>query len=378
MLIELVKGKPELYDLTSLQYSDNVAKRGWVEISRQMGCEGSKCKERWESLRAQYRKHKNKKTKSGQAADGFQKWKFEDQMSFLLAFTKDRTRVTSLEKAENEAEYSDNSEHDDTQERALGDEASGVAPDRPTLPQQERLTRKRKTQENNTDKSPQPQRSFRPPYPRRPYHPQLQPRSQTGSSTRFHNPTRQWQGFRGTGTRGSRGFQQHTSREASKQHSAGTVRISPNRTPAELMRTAEPRPTPSFRITTEPVSDSSGGRLTIFVDQWWSAPRSIFNIIKKGFHWTWQSQAPQLCTPIHLDSTPNPDLSLAVTDLLSKQAIYQVSPQPCFLSRVFLVLKQTGGLRFIINLTQLNKHIHCPRFHMLNHSVLADMLSPPA
>ena len=37
MLIELVKGKPELYDLTSLHYSDNVAKRrGWVEISRQL------------------------------------------------------------------------------------------------------------------------------------------------------------------------------------------------------------------------------------------------------------------------------------------------------------------------------------------------------
>ncbi|KAK8373737.1 hypothetical protein O3P69_016561 [Scylla paramamosain] len=58
MLIELVKGKPELYDLTSLHYSDNVAKRrSWVEISRQMGCEGSKCKERWESLRAQYLLH---------------------------------------------------------------------------------------------------------------------------------------------------------------------------------------------------------------------------------------------------------------------------------------------------------------------------------
>ena len=37
MLIELVKGKPELYDLTSLHYSDNVAKRkGWVEITRQL------------------------------------------------------------------------------------------------------------------------------------------------------------------------------------------------------------------------------------------------------------------------------------------------------------------------------------------------------
>ncbi|XP_076053502.1 uncharacterized protein LOC143032523 [Oratosquilla oratoria] len=40
MLIELVKGKPELYDLTSLYYSDNMAKRrSWVEISRQLGCE---------------------------------------------------------------------------------------------------------------------------------------------------------------------------------------------------------------------------------------------------------------------------------------------------------------------------------------------------
>ncbi|XP_076030767.1 uncharacterized protein LOC143018976 [Oratosquilla oratoria] len=151
MLIELVKGKPELYDLTSLYYSDNMAKRrSWVEISRQLGCEGSKCKERWECLRSQYRKHKSKKTKSGQAADGCQKWKYEDQMSFLFAFMKDRTRVTSLQKAENEAENSDNSEHDGTQEREVSDEAVGVAEDSPTLPQQERLTRKRKTQENNS------------------------------------------------------------------------------------------------------------------------------------------------------------------------------------------------------------------------------------
>lgn len=62
---------------------------------------------------------------------------------------KDRTRVTSLQKAGNEAEDSDNSEHDDTQ-GVLSDEAIGVAQDRPTLPQQERLTRKRKTQENNS------------------------------------------------------------------------------------------------------------------------------------------------------------------------------------------------------------------------------------
>lgn len=43
MLIELVKSKPELYDLTSVHYSDNVAKRKtWVEVGRHLGCDGKK------------------------------------------------------------------------------------------------------------------------------------------------------------------------------------------------------------------------------------------------------------------------------------------------------------------------------------------------
>ncbi|KAK4318300.1 hypothetical protein Pmani_010710 [Petrolisthes manimaculis] len=158
MLIELVKTKPELYDLTSLRYSDNVAKRrSWVEVSRQLGCEVSKCKERWECLRSQYRKHIIKKTKSGQAAANSQKWKYEDQMSFLSAFMKDRTRVTSLQQAGNESEISDNAQHDGPQEVCSGqerkenDEAVGVA--QVTLPQQERLTRKRKTQKINNSAS---------------------------------------------------------------------------------------------------------------------------------------------------------------------------------------------------------------------------------
>lgn len=58
---------------------------------------GSTCKERWESLRAQYRKFlHNKKTKSGQAAVKITKWKFEDHMCFLGEFMKDRIRVTSV------------------------------------------------------------------------------------------------------------------------------------------------------------------------------------------------------------------------------------------------------------------------------------------
>ncbi|KAF0702268.1 uncharacterized protein FWK35_00034697, partial [Aphis craccivora] len=58
---------------------------------------GSECKERWESLRSQYRKNENKqKTKSGQAASNISNWKYASQMHFLKQFMKDRSRVTSI------------------------------------------------------------------------------------------------------------------------------------------------------------------------------------------------------------------------------------------------------------------------------------------
>lgn len=44
---------------------------------------GSECKERWESLRSQYRKNENKqKTKSGQAVSNISNWKYASQMHF--------------------------------------------------------------------------------------------------------------------------------------------------------------------------------------------------------------------------------------------------------------------------------------------------------
>ncbi|XP_064104818.1 uncharacterized protein LOC135214450 isoform X2 [Macrobrachium nipponense] len=158
MLIELVKSKPELYDLTSLHYNDNVVKRRcWDEVSWELGCAGSKCKECWESLRSQYRKHKNKKTKSGRGAANSQKWKYEDQISFLSAFMKDRTRVTSLQQAGSDSENSNYAEHDGTQEVCCGQEREEkdegvcvVQTAHVTLPQQEHLKHKRKIEKNNT------------------------------------------------------------------------------------------------------------------------------------------------------------------------------------------------------------------------------------
>lgn len=58
---------------------------------------GSECKERWESLRSQYRKNQNKqKTKSSQAASNISNWKYTNQMHFLNEFMKNRSRVTSM------------------------------------------------------------------------------------------------------------------------------------------------------------------------------------------------------------------------------------------------------------------------------------------
>lgn len=81
---------------------------------------GSACKERWESLRSQYRKYQNKqKTKSGLAASNIFNWKYTNQMHFLNEFMKDRSRITSmtdgngsddirLDESTNECEEEDN------------------------------------------------------------------------------------------------------------------------------------------------------------------------------------------------------------------------------------------------------------------------------
>ncbi|KAJ8979672.1 hypothetical protein NQ317_001072 [Molorchus minor] len=56
------------------------------------------CKQRWESLRSQYRKIcKIRETKTGQAATKRKKWRYEDEMSFLLPYIKDKQRLSSLD-----------------------------------------------------------------------------------------------------------------------------------------------------------------------------------------------------------------------------------------------------------------------------------------
>jgi len=56
------------------------------------------CKKTWTSLRDSYRRvlKRKRETKSGQAASQNKKWKFEDEMSFLLPFMQERDTYSNL------------------------------------------------------------------------------------------------------------------------------------------------------------------------------------------------------------------------------------------------------------------------------------------
>lgn len=51
-------------------------------------------KQRWESLRSQYRKNRRRKTLTGVAIGSESKWKYEDHLDFLRAYMKEREVLT--------------------------------------------------------------------------------------------------------------------------------------------------------------------------------------------------------------------------------------------------------------------------------------------
>ena len=111
---------------------------------------------------------------------------------------------------------------------------------------------------------------------------------------------------------------------------------------------------------TKSKNDSPGARLLEFPHAWKHAPPSIQKLIQKGFHWTWIKNPPTLRKPTLQTPSKSTDFSSqAVTNLLEKKAIYQVPNQPCSLSNIFLVPKQTGGMRFIINLKKTEQIHSC-------------------
>ncbi|XP_011138129.1 probable ATP-dependent helicase PF08_0048 isoform X2 [Harpegnathos saltator] len=133
-LIENVKAYEPLYVISHPKYSDTRFKENiWKEIAKGMSQPVAVCKKTWTNLRDSFRRalKKKRKIKSGQAASKIKKWRFEDEMSFLLPFMQERDTCSNLEDISdddnenelNEDEYDDkNDDRGDDQNDNRGDD----------------------------------------------------------------------------------------------------------------------------------------------------------------------------------------------------------------------------------------------------------------
>ncbi|KAM0728579.1 hypothetical protein ACS0PU_004834 [Formica fusca] len=97
-LIELVRQHVELYDLSHSKYLDgNHKEKIWKSISQELDQPVNICKTRWNNIRDNYRKSLKKRvTTRGQSAIKINKYKYEDQLSFLSSFLKERDTVSNV------------------------------------------------------------------------------------------------------------------------------------------------------------------------------------------------------------------------------------------------------------------------------------------
>ena len=107
--------------------------------------------------------------------------------------------------------------------------------------------------------------------------------------------------------------------------------------------------------------------------QWWHfASPMAQKVIAKGLTWRWIKKPPALSKPPA--SSCQGDLRPHILTMLQKGVILPVPTQNCFISRVFLVPKSSGGDRVIIDLSNLNRHIFCPTFKMMDATKLRNSI----
>ncbi|XP_071575329.1 uncharacterized protein [Temnothorax nylanderi] len=126
-LIEMVKSCEPLYVMSHSKYSDNTFKENaWRRIAKEMNQPATACKKTWTNLRDSFRRalKKKRETKSGQSASKIKKWKFEDEMSFLLPFMQERDTCSNLE------DVSDDNNEDEPNEDEYDDTNNGREDDR--------------------------------------------------------------------------------------------------------------------------------------------------------------------------------------------------------------------------------------------------------
>lgn len=85
ILIYKVQEKRVLYDINLAHYKDNKARtQAWEEIATELGLKAIECRDMWCKLRNSYNNARKRRLKHGHALLG--KWKYEDQMSFVIPF----------------------------------------------------------------------------------------------------------------------------------------------------------------------------------------------------------------------------------------------------------------------------------------------------
>ena len=118
-----------------------------------------------------------------------------------------------------------------------------------------------------------------------------------------------------------------------------------------------------------------GGRLSNFVEGWKRITNDpyILSIVAKGYRLRFTSPPLLRQIPWEIRSPQDPKEVLGmreqITLMLQKNAITEVPPDsPGFYSNVFLVRKASGGWHPVIDLKNLNAHIHAPHFRMFTTS----------
>ena len=105
----------------------------------------------------------------------------------------------------------------------------------------------------------------------------------------------------------------------------------------------------------------------------------VLSIIAKGYRLRFTSPPLLRQPPWEIRSPQGPQEILGmreqITLMLQKNAITEVPPNlPGFYSNVFLVRKASGGWRPVIDLKNLNAHIHAPHFRMFTTSSVLSSL----
>ena len=130
-----------------------------------------------------------------------------------------------------------------------------------------------------------------------------------------------------------------------------------------------------MRVLLPPQITPVGGRLSNFVEGWKRITNDpyIFSILAKGYRLRFTSPPLLRQTPWEIRSPQGPEEILGMREQMTLMLQKNVETEvplnsPGFYSNVFLVRKASGGWRPVIDLNNLNAHIHAPHFRMFSTS----------